>query len=173
MDPLTVSKASVRIRAFANQNYTNWDTILFGIPYTPEQGKEVIMQWYTPNINNLNVSYTDSNGLEMQRRVKDKRPDYNYTTHQSVASNYYPINSAIAIVDEKNNLQLTVMNDRSQGGASISNGQIELMQNRRLYYDDDRGVEEALNETDAFGNGIVTHNSYKVHFFNRTKEASQ
>ena len=43
---------------------------------------------------------------------------------------------------------MTVLNDRSQGGASIEQGRIELMQNRRLFYDDDRGVDEPLNETD-------------------------
>lgn len=43
---------------------------------------------------------------------------------------------------------MTVMNDRSQAGSVIQNGRIELMQNRRLYYDDDRGVDEALDETD-------------------------
>jgi lysosomal alpha-mannosidase len=108
----------------------------------------------------------------MQKRIRDKRPSFNLTTDQTVSSNYYPINSAIAIVDESTNLQLTVMNDRSQGGASLANGAIELMQNRRLFEDDDRGVNEPLNETDAFGNGIVTHNTYKVHFFNRAKEHS-
>jgi hypothetical protein len=41
-----------------------------------------------------------------------------------------------------------------------------------MYHDDDRGVGEALNETDAYGNGIVTHNTYHVHFFDRAKEPS-
>jgi alpha-mannosidase len=43
---------------------------------------------------------------------------------------------------------LTILNDRSQGGAALKKGRIELMQNRRLFKDDGRGVEEALNETD-------------------------
>jgi len=34
------------------------------------------------------------------------------------------------------------MNDRSQGGSSLHPGRIELMHNRRLLYDDERGVEE-------------------------------
>jgi len=55
---------------------------------------------------------------------------------------------------------MTVMNDRSQGGSVIDTGRIELMINRRLYYDDDRGVEEALNETDAYGNGITVPATY-------------
>jgi lysosomal alpha-mannosidase len=43
---------------------------------------------------------------------------------------------------------MTVLNDRSQGGSVVQEGRIELMQNRRLFFDDDRGVDEALNETD-------------------------
>jgi len=51
-------------------------------------------------------------------------------------------------------MQLTVMNDRSQGGSVLTNGSVELMQNRRLHHDDQRGVGEALNETNANGVGI-------------------
>lgn len=38
------------------------------------------------------------------------------------------------------------MNDRSQGGSVLKNGRIELMQNRRLNEDDQRGIDEPLNE---------------------------
>jgi len=65
------------------------------------------------------------------------------------------------------------MNDRSQGGSSLANGRIELMQNRRLYYDDYRGVGEALNETDAYGNGITVSATYRMQFFDTRKETSQ
>jgi len=34
------------------------------------------------------------------------------------------------------------------------NGTIELMQNRRLLYDDNKGEIEPLNETDSDGYGI-------------------
>jgi lysosomal alpha-mannosidase len=54
------------------------------------------------------------------------------------------------------------MNDRSQGGSVIDESKIELMQNRRLFKDDARGVDEALNETDSFGNGITVHCVYHV-----------
>jgi lysosomal alpha-mannosidase len=46
------------------------------------------------------------------------------------------------------------MTPRSQGGSSLSKGTIEVMHQRRLYYDDSRGVGEPLNETDEYGNGI-------------------
>jgi len=52
------------------------------------------------------------------------------------------------------------MNDRSQGGSVIQDGRIEIMQNRRLYVDDGRGMGEALNEVDAQGNGITVPATY-------------
>lgn len=79
------------------------------------------------------------------------RPTWDLITEESVSSNYYPVNQAIAIRDTAKSVQLTVMNDRSQGGASLSEGSVELMQNRRLFYDDYRGVDEALNERDSLG----------------------
>lgn len=55
---------------------------------------------------------------------------------------------------------MTVMNPRSQGGSVIKPGRIEIMQNRRLYKDDDKGVCEALNEHDCAGNGLVISAKY-------------
>jgi len=42
------------------------------------------------------------------------------------------------------------MTDRSQGGTSSQNGEIELMLHRRIKADDQRGVEEFLDETGNF-----------------------
>lgn len=52
--------------------------------------------------------------------------------------------------------QVTVMNEKSQGGsAGLVNGTIELAQNRRLLHDDNKGVTEPLNETvTGMKNGI-------------------
>jgi len=58
--------------------------------------------------------WTDSNGLEMQERRLDYNPKYNwYSDKQNISSNYYPVDSAIAIRDLKKNRQVTVMNDRA------------------------------------------------------------
>ena len=48
---------------------------------------------------------------------------------------------------------MTVLNDRAQGGtADVSDANnIELMQHRRIIGDDDKGVEEPLNERDSNG----------------------
>lgn len=57
---------------------------------------------------------------------------------------YYPINAVAFINDSA--AQLSVLVDRSQGGASLASGQLELMVHRRILYDDNRGVGEPLNE---------------------------
>ena len=46
------------------------------------------------------------------------------------------------------------------------------MQNRRLFYDDYRGVEEPLNERDEQGNGIQVDAVYQVHLFDITEPGS-
>ena len=67
---------------------------------------------------------------------------------------------------------MTVHNDRAQGGSSLRDGEIELMQNRRLFYDDNKGVNEALNETDSLGRGIRVPAKYFVNFVDLKSETS-
>jgi hypothetical protein len=71
--------------------------------------------------------------MEMQQRILNYRPTWNLTTNQPVSSNYYPINQAIVIQDEEQNIAFVVTNDRSQGGSVLENGRIEFMHNRRLF----------------------------------------
>lgn len=54
----------------------------------------------------------------------------------------------------------------------LQKGRIELMHNRRMYQDDHRGMGEALNETDAAGNGITVVSNYYVHLFNSSLSES-
>ena len=134
---------------------------------------EVTVNWKVLDFDNKDEFYTDSNALEMQHRVLDQRPDYKVSTHMPVSSNYYPVNSAIVMRDSKRNLQVTVSNDRSQGGSVLKKGRIEFMQHRRLYYDDYRGVGEALNEIDAkTGKPILVTANYHLQIFDMSKEKS-
>ena len=55
------------------------------------------------------------------------------------------MNAAIYVEDSKNALAVAV--DRTQGGASLLDGSVELMVQRRTLADDARGVGEAFNET--------------------------
>lgn len=68
-----------------------------------------------------------------------------------VSGNYVPVANAIMMRDmNKTNLQVTIMNDRPQGGSAdlTDKATIELMQQRRIIGDDDKGLSEFLNETE-------------------------
>ena len=121
---------------------------LYGLP-ADRKGHEVTVNFACSDIRNGGVFYTDANGLAMQKRVLNHRDtwDLQVAPGMEVTANYYPVGTAIAIVDEYTGHSLVVMNDRAQGGsASLVDGHIELMQNRRIFEDDGRGVGEALNE---------------------------
>lgn len=56
---------------------------------------------------------------------RNRYPSFSYTNTEPIAGNYYPVNSRIYIRDSEN--QLTVLTDRSHGGSSLNDGEIELM----------------------------------------------
>jgi len=61
--------------------------------------------------------------------------------------NYYPVTAIIGIEDNNpSKPSLYVLNDRSQGGSSMKNGQVELMIHRRIQQDDWKGNAEHLDE---------------------------
>lgn len=129
------------------------DVDLEGLPMQEvNNGYEVVPNFHVANFDNNQTFYTDSNGLEMQKRILNYRPTWKMDPNaQPVSQNYYPINSAISMKDITSKRQFTVMNDRSQGGTSMLPGTIELMQNREAPSDDNKGVGEPLREFDEFG----------------------
>jgi len=135
----------------ANENRVEFRYNIGSIPLDDNIGKEVITRYITDVASNK-TSYTDSNGREFLQRIKDYRPTWNYQVIEEVAGNYYPVNAATFINDT--NKQITILNDRSQGGASINDGQLEIMVHRRTVQDDWRGVGEPMNETQ----GISAYN---------------
>jgi len=155
-------------------NVLKFDVDLFSLPERPYESAEVVVDFHVDGIWNNKTFYTDSNGLEMQKRILNHRDTwdivaehYSYS-NDNVSLNYYPINSAISIIDEQRpanegNLKFTVMNDRAQGGSSLYQGSIQLMQNRRVFGDDGKGMDEYLDERDAItGRGIRVPATYYV-----------
>lgn len=115
-------------------------------------GKEVVVVYEFKDIVNKDSTkkltwYTDSNGLEMQERKYNYRPTWDLEPHEPAAGNYYPVNAIISIQDKQSGKKVSILPDRTEGGASLSAGQIELMVHRRLKKDDHRGVGEPLDET--------------------------
>ncbi|KAL4481724.1 hypothetical protein ABPG74_007813 [Tetrahymena malaccensis] len=138
-----------QLKVFAHENYKNIveiETFVDGIPVLKDlRGKEVVLLIKT-EISNNQTFYTDSNGLELQKRILNYRPTWELKVHEKVSGNYYPVNGMILIKDINTGKRVSIVNDRSQGASSLHEGEIEVMIHRRLLNDDNRGVTEPLNE---------------------------
>ena len=142
------------VRVYNDDDVVVFDWVVGPIPVNDTIGKEIILKYET-NLTTNNEFYTDANGRQVLKRVINYRPTWDYIITEPVSGNYYPINSRIYIKDVKQNIQMTVLTDRSQGGGSLSNGSVELMVHRRLLHDDAFGVGEPLNEPGVDGKGLV------------------
>lgn len=106
----------------------------FGVP--PKNRETEMYMRFSSAINNSDPSvfYTDSNGMQMQKRVTVERI--------GIEGNYYPITTMVYIEDNQQRLSLLV--DHSQGASSWQPGWLEVMIDRRTLYDDSRGMGEGL-----------------------------
>ncbi|XP_062125237.1 alpha-mannosidase 2 isoform X1 [Drosophila sulfurigaster albostrigata] len=94
---------------------------------------EVVMRLQT-HIDSGDTFYTDLNGLQLiKRRRFEKLP---------LQANYYPVPSAIFIEDA--NMRLTLLTGQPLGGSSLAPGELEIMQDRRLASDDQRGLGQGV-----------------------------
>ncbi|CAN6472468.1 unnamed protein product [Victoria cruziana] len=131
-------------RIFKEKEHAEVEFFIGPIPVDDGIGKEVVTQ-ITTNMKTNKTFYTDSNGRDFLKRIRDFRADWHLDVTQPIAGNYYPLNLGMYVMD--NNLEMSVLVDRATGGSSIADGEMELMLHRRLLHDDSRGVGEPLNET--------------------------
>ncbi|KAK7813544.1 putative alpha-mannosidase, partial [Quercus suber] len=73
--------------------------------------------------------YKGKEHVEVEFMIRDYRKDWDLEVNEPIAGNYYPINLGIYIKD--NSTELSVLVDRSVGGSSIRDGQLELMLHRK------------------------------------------
>eukprot|EP01083_Nonionella_stella_P276753 940645_1 len=149
-------------RLYSNASYLEIEHTVGPIPLDSGKGNEIIMRFYS-DLDNNRTFYTDSNGREMMKRVFNYRESWPLQqVPDTTPQNYYPINTAAYLEDVNSHARLTVLTDRSQGGASLKNGQLEFMLHRRLQSDDGRGVDEALNEPGITGDGLITRGKHRI-----------
>lgn len=132
---------------------------------------EIIMRMST-NIKSDKLFYTDLNGLQIAKRERfSKIP---------LQANYYPIPSTIFIEDKQ--WRLTLFTSLPLGGSSLKSGEMEIMQDRRLNQDDNRGLGQGVLDNrpvmnifklilesrescrqieDDYPNGFLTPNSHE------------
>ncbi|XP_030753915.1 lysosomal alpha-mannosidase-like [Sitophilus oryzae] len=149
---------SQTVRVNKIENYIEFEWVVGPIPTSGPNGIEVVTK-YSTKLATDSVFYTDSNGKEMLKRVRDYRPTWELDNSEPASGNYYPITSKIAIRDEVQGIEVAVLNDRAQGGSSLNDGEIEIMIHRNCLHDDGFGVGESLNET-AFDKGLVIRGSH-------------
>jgi hypothetical protein len=124
-------------------------------------GKEVVTRFAVPLATGATWR-SDSNCRDMITRVRNFRPSWNATIREPIAGNYAPVNCAIETTDLGQIKSLWVVNDRSQSGASLVDGSVELLVHRRLLADDGRGVGEPLNEPGVNGGGLVVRGLHRA-----------
>ncbi|KAL3118861.1 hypothetical protein niasHT_008208 [Heterodera trifolii] len=141
------------VRLVAGKPYIEFDFTIGPLPKNLSDLKtiEVITRYTMSELNSEGIFWTDSNGRQMMKRRRNDSSFFEGT--EPVAANYYPVNSRIYVQDDKT--RMVILTDRSQGGASLADGQIELMLHRRAFWDDGFGVEEALDEPGEDGNGLI------------------
>ncbi|XP_061773541.1 alpha-mannosidase 2x isoform X4 [Nerophis ophidion] len=100
-----------------------------------QANKELAMRLVT-NIQNGDGFYTDLNGFQMQLRQRHlKLP---------LQANFYPMPSQAYIQDS--NHRLTLHTAQSLGVSSLRNGDLEVILDRRLMQDDNRGLGQGLKD---------------------------
>lgn len=94
--------------------------------YRDGLGKEIISRVVTKEPTNGQF-YTDSNGRQTLERKRNFRPTWQMDVTEPVAGNYYPVNSHIYLTGADRKRFVALVTDRSQGGTSLHDGEIELM----------------------------------------------
>ncbi|CAI0455731.1 unnamed protein product [Linum tenue] len=107
--------------------------------------RELIVRYKT-DIDNGKVFYSDLNGFQMSRReTYDKIP---------LQGNYYPMPS-LAFIQGPKGHRFSIHSRQSLGVASLKDGWLEIMLDRRLLRDDGRGLGQGV--TDNRPMNVVFH----------------
>lgn len=179
------SWASLTLRLRAGSDLLEVEWTVGPVPVKEDRlGKEVIVKVRTPEVDNRGIMYTDSNGRDFFKRRRNFQPTWDLHVTEPVSANFYPMNAAAFMRDEDQDVQLSLLTDRSQAVGSVEDGSLEVLVHRRLLMDDLRGAWEPLNETDSgvgvfhqrftparrYGEGIPVRGSLHVQL-SRTADA--
>ena len=138
--------AHLTTRRWADASHAEIEWTVGPVPVDERRrvGSEIVVR-YAAGLATRGAWATDANGRDMQTRERDRREDWTLNVTEPVAGNYYPCTSVVAAEDASAGMHVVL--DRSQGAASLRDGEIETMVHRRVLRDDGLGVGEALNET--------------------------
>uniref|UniRef100_A0A8R1DTP1 Alpha-mannosidase n=1 Tax=Caenorhabditis japonica TaxID=281687 RepID=A0A8R1DTP1_CAEJA len=91
---------------------------------------------FSTSVNSGDEFFTDLNGMQMiKRRRQSKLP---------TQANFYPMSAGVYIEDEST--RMSIHSAQALAVASLSSGQIEIMLDRRLSTDDNRGLAQGVRD---------------------------
>ncbi|XP_066523680.1 alpha-mannosidase 2x isoform X2 [Hoplias malabaricus] len=106
-----------------------------------QTNKELSMRLLT-DIQSEDIFYTDLNGFQIQpRRYLQKLP---------LQANFYPMPTMVYIQDSQ--YRLTLHTAQALGASSLASGQLEVILDRRLMQDDNRGLGQGLKDNKRTAN---------------------
>lgn len=106
-----------------------------------EINREIAMRLIT-DVKSNNQFFTDLNDFQMHpRQTLSKLP---------LQANFYPLTTTAYIQD--NDVRLTLHSAQSLGVASLRNGELEVIMDRRLMQDDNRGLGQGLKDNKVTAN---------------------
>uniref|UniRef100_A0A3P9HFT2 Glycosyl hydrolase family 38 C-terminal domain-containing protein n=1 Tax=Oryzias latipes TaxID=8090 RepID=A0A3P9HFT2_ORYLA len=105
-----------------------------------ETNRELVMRLES-DVASGNRFYTDLNGFQVQqRRTLKKLP---------LQANFYPMSSSSFLQDSLS--RLTLLSAQSQAVASLQSGELEVVLDRRLQQDDNRGLGQGVTDNKLTG----------------------
>lgn len=107
-----------------------------------DHNQETVVR-YSTSVDSRDVFYTDLNGFQtIRRKTMKKLP---------IQGNFYPMPSLAFIQDE--DIRFSIHSRQALGCASLQSGWLEVMLDRRLNQDDERGLGQGI--TDNLPNEVV------------------
>ena len=156
---------SAALRLWANASDVEAEHTVGPVPLADGWGKEVGVSWALGDwsAGEPPTFYSDSQGLERQKRVLNARSfPSNASLYEPVAFNYFPVTTRASLLDAATGRRFTLAIDRATGCASLAAGAIECLLHRRHLNTTFLGMGEVLNEAglDATGKGLIARVSH-------------
>jgi hypothetical protein len=128
MNKTSKVRATARISINDIDNFVKFDVAINDVPIELDRtGKDIVVDWFLMDDFDTNKTFwVDANGLEMVKKQLYSRRDYNYTGNGTVAGNYYPVTSAIAVRDYN-----TTQPGKKKGNGSNSSNSTEAVVQKR------------------------------------------